>query len=108
MLKLIPIVVIIVLTFILIFSATSLTIWAATNLSMYCLLLILISQLIICYYGLMHKQIYTMLIPGLITLGLLYTLYIKRIYDEEMEIIRDLKDKDIIEDTKISCWKNEI
>jgi hypothetical protein len=44
----------------------------------------------------------------LLSFALLYILNIKRIYDEEMEIIRDLKDKDIIEDTKISCWKNEI
>jgi hypothetical protein len=40
----------------------------------------------------------------LLSFALLYILNIKRIYDEEMEIIRDLKDKDIIEDTKISCW----
>ena len=101
MLKLIPITIIIVLTFILIFSATNLTIQAATNLSIYCLLLLLISQLIICYYGLIHKQIYTMLIPGFIALGLLYTLYIKQIYIREAEIIRDLKDKDIIEKNAI-------
>jgi hypothetical protein len=101
MLKLIPITIIIVLTFILIFSATNLTIQAATNLSIYCLLLLLISQLIICYYGLIHKQIYTMLIPALIALGLLYTLYIKQIYIREAEIIRDLKDKDIIEKNAI-------
>jgi type III secretory pathway component EscU len=101
MLKLIPITIIIVLTFILIFSATNLTIWAATNLPGSCLLLLLISQLCILCYGLVHKQIYTMLIPGLITLGLLYTLYIKQIYIREAEIIQDLKDKDIIEKTVI-------
>jgi hypothetical protein len=103
MLKIIPITIIIVLTFILIFSATSLTIQAATNLSNYCLLLLLISQLIIFYYGLMHKQIYMMLIPALIMVGLLYTLYIKQIYTREAEIIQDLKDKDIIEKNAIIC-----
>jgi hypothetical protein len=101
MLKIIPITIIIVLTFILIFSATNITIQAATNLSNYCLLLLLISQLIIFCYGLMHKQIYTMLIPALIMLGLLYTLYIKQIYTREAEIIRDLKEKDIIEKNAI-------
>ena len=101
MLKIIPITIIIVLTFILIFSATNITIQAATNLSNYCLLLLLISQLIIFCYGLMHKQIYMMLIPALIMLGLLYTLYIKQIYTREAEIIRDLKEKDIIEKNAI-------
>ena len=100
MLKIIPITIIIVLTFILIFSATNLTIRGA-QLSYSYLLLLLISQLIICYYGLIHKQIYTMLIPGLITLCLLYTLYIKQIYIREAEIIQNLKEKDIIEKNAI-------
>ena len=103
MLKIIPIVIIIVLTFILIFSATCLTIWAATKLSIYCLWLLLISQLIICYYGLIHKQIYIALIPALVVLGLLYTLYIKQIYIREAEIIQDLKEKDIIDEPAIIC-----
>jgi hypothetical protein len=42
-----------------------------------------------------------MLIPALIMLGLLYTLYIKQIYTREAEIIRDLKEKDIIEKNAI-------
>jgi hypothetical protein len=42
------------------------------------------------------------------TFALLYVIYIKRIYDEEMQLIIDLKDKDIIDDVNISCWKNEI
>ena len=102
MLKIIPVVIIIVLTFILIFSATNLTIRGA-QLSYSYLLLLLISQLCIFCYGLMHKQIYTMLIPALILLGLFYTLYIKQIYIREAEIIQDLKDKDIIEKTVIIC-----
>jgi hypothetical protein len=48
-------------------------------------------------------QIYTIVISGLITILLLYVLYIKRIYTEEFEIIKDLKEKDIIEDTNIVC-----
>lgn len=77
------------------FSASNLTIQGA-RLSYLKLLILLISQLCIFYYGLIHKQIYTMLIPGLILLGLLYTLYIKQIYIREAEIIQDLKEKDII------------
>ncbi len=96
MLKIIPItIIIIVLTFILMFSASNLTIQGA-RLSYLKLLVLLISQLCIFCYGLIHKQIYTMLIPGLILLGLLYTLYIKQIYIREAEIIQDLKEKDII------------
>jgi hypothetical protein len=103
MLKLIPVIIIIVLTFILIFSASNLTIWAATKLSIYCLLLLLISQLIVFYYGLIHKQIYMTLIPALVVLGLFYTLYIKQIYIREAEIIKDLKEKDIIDEDAIIC-----
>ena len=95
MLKIIPITLIIVLTFILMFSASNLTIQGA-RLSYLKLLILLISQLCIFCYGLIHKQIYTMLISGLILLGLLYTLYIKQIYIREAEIIQDLKEKDII------------
>jgi hypothetical protein len=50
-----------------------------------------------------EAQIYTIVISGLITILLLYVLYIKRIYSEEFEIITDLKEKDIIEDTNIVC-----
>ena len=95
MLKIIPI--IIVLIFILIFSASNLTIKGA-QLSYSYLLLLLISQLCIFCYGLIHKQIYTMLIPALILLGLLYTLYIKQIYIKEAKIIQDLKERDILEE----------
>jgi|LakMenEpi03Aug12_release.lakeMendotaPanAssembly.Ray.scaffolds.fasta_scaffold62308_7 type III secretory pathway component EscU len=102
MLRSVPIIIIIVLTFILIFSGTKLTINAATDLSTTSLLILLISQVIILYYGLMHKQLYINVIAALIMLGVIYTLYIKQIYMEEAEIINELKRKDIIEeDTKI-------
>jgi Ca2+/Na+ antiporter len=103
MLKTIPIAIIIVLTFILIFSATDLTIKAATKLSYACLFLLLTSQAMLVYYGHMNKQIYIKLVAALLLLGLLYTLYIKRIYSQEEEIIKDLKEKDIVEDTNIVC-----
>ena len=96
MLKSVPIIIIIVLTFILIFSATKLTINAATNLSTSCLLLLLTSQVIILCYGLMHKQLYINVISALIMIGLLYTLYIKQLYIKEAEIIQELKEKDIL------------
>jgi len=96
MLKTIPIIIIIVLTFILIFSATKLTINAATNLSTSCLLLLLTSQVIILCYGLMHKKLYINVISALIMIGLLYTLYIKQLYIKEAEIINVLKEKDIL------------
>ena len=103
MLRSIPIITIIVLTFILIFSGTKLTINAATNLSITGLFVLLTSQIVILYYGLMHKQIYINVISALIMLGILYTLYIKCIYSQEAEIIKDLKEKDIVEDTNIVC-----
>jgi hypothetical protein len=94
--KSVPIIIIIVLTFILIFSATKLTINAATNLSASCLLLLLTSQVIILCYGLMHKHLYVNVISASIMIGLLYTLYIKQLYIKEAEIINVLKEKDIL------------
>jgi Ca2+/Na+ antiporter len=103
MIKTIPIpIIIIVLILILIFCQTNLTI-QTTNLSYYSLLLLLAIQLCLCYYGLIHQQIYMLVIPGMILLGLLYTLYIKQIYVKESEIIQELKEKDIIETTNIIC-----
>ena len=96
MLKIIPIVIIIVLSFILIFSATSLTIKAAT-LSYPCLLLLLTSQILVLIYCLLHKQIYVGLSAFLVLLVILYTIYIKQIYIKENEIIKELKEKDILE-----------
>jgi hypothetical protein len=60
-----------------------------------------------CYFIFNHQnhgsQIYTILISGFMTISLLYVLYIKRIYSKEAEVINDLKEKDIIEDTNIVC-----
>jgi hypothetical protein len=104
MLRSVPIIIIIVLTFILIFSGTKLTINASTNLSITSLFIFLTIQVIILYYGLIHKQLYINVISSLIMLGLIYTLYIKQIYIEEAEIINELKRKDIIEeDAVILC-----
>ena len=96
MLKSIPIIIIIVLSFILIFSATSLTIKAAT-LSYPCLLLLLTSQICLLIYGLMHKQLYIGLVAFLILLVIVYTMYIKQLYIKEAQIIKELKEKDILE-----------
>lgn len=97
---------IIFLIFIIVFSETKLTIIAATNLSNILLAVILTINQIILFYSLSnHNQykIYVILLSILITIMLLYTLYIKRIYDEEHKIIIQLKKKDIIEDTNVSC-----
>ena len=96
MLKTIPIVIIIVLSFILIFSATSLTIKAST-LSYPCLLLLLTSQICLLIYGLLHKQLYIGLVAFLILLVIVYTMYIKQLYIKEAQIIKELKEKDILE-----------
>jgi Ca2+/Na+ antiporter len=103
MIKFTPIIIIIiVLILILIFCQTNLTI-QASNLSYYSLLLLLAIQLCVFCYGLIHKQIYMLVIPGLMLLGLVYTLYIKQIYVKESEIIQELKEKDIIKETNIIC-----
>lgn len=102
------ILIIILLSFIVLFSETKLTIFTATNLSNILLVLILIINQIILFYSLSihnHNQykIYMILLSILITFMLFYTLYIKRIYTEEHIIILNLKEKDIIEDTNIVC-----
>jgi cobalamin biosynthesis protein CobD/CbiB len=99
---------IIILSFIALFSETKLTIIAATKLSTVGIILTLIINQIILFYSLSnhnHNQykIYMILLSILISLMLFYTLYIKRIYDEEYKIINQLKEKDIIEDTNVSC-----
>ena len=95
--------------FMILFGYTNITISAADNVS-YILLVILLFIVQILLYFFLHNQnhykIHMILSCLLITFALLYIIYIKRIYDEEMELIIELKDKDIIEDTKISCWKN--
>ena len=95
MLKTIPLAFGLILTFILIFSATNLTI-KATTLSYPCLLLCLTSQGIIFCYGVMYGYLCIGLIAFLVLLGILYTMFIKQIYIKETQIIKELKEKDII------------
>jgi Ca2+/Na+ antiporter len=106
-LKNVPQLIIIFLIFMILFCFTSITINAANKLSYTLLVMILIINQFGCYFIFNHQnqgtQIYTILISILITFSLLYVLYIKRIYTKEAEIIKDLKDKDIIEDTNIAC-----
>ena len=106
--KSIPILIIIILSFIVIFSETKLTIIAATKLSTVGIILTLIINQIILFYPLSNHnrdqyKIYMILLSILMTVMLFYILYIKRIYDEEHNIIIQLKEKDIIEDTNVSC-----
>lgn len=101
-----PYLVILFLTFMIIFGCTSITINAATNLSYNLLVILLIINQILLYFFL-HDQkqykIYMILLSVLITFAVIYIIYIKRIYDEEMELIIQLKDKDILEDTNVTC-----
>jgi hypothetical protein len=101
------ILIIIFLSFIIVFSETQLTIIMATKLSNILLVVILTINQICLYYLLNHNynqyKIYIILLSILISFMLVYTLYIKRIYDEEKQIINKLKEKDIIEDTNIAC-----
>ena len=96
---------IIFLSFIIVFSETKLTIIMASNLSNILLVLILIiNQIFLLNHNYNNQyKIYTILLSILITFMLFYTIYIKRIYDEEHKIIEELKEKDIIEDTNIVC-----
>lgn len=101
-----PYLVILFLVFMIIFGCTSITINAATNLS-YNLLVILLIINQIFFYLFLHEQkqykIYIVLLSVLITFAIFYIIYIKRIYDEEMKLIIQLKDKDILEDTNVTC-----
>jgi hypothetical protein len=101
------ILIIIFLSFIVLFSETKLTIIMATNLSTILLVVLLSINQIIMYYSFSNYnnqyKLYIFLVSILITFMLLYTLYIKRIYEEEAKIIEELKEKDIIEDTNIVC-----
>jgi amino acid permease len=99
------IMIIILLTFILIFSGTKLTIKVASELCYSWILLFLIISQLVFLYGILdknnlnknnHKQIYILEISGLISIALVYILYIKRIYDIEKRIVEDLKEKNII------------
>jgi Ca2+/Na+ antiporter len=98
---------IILLSFIVLFSETKLTIIMANKLSNILLVVIVLINQIFLYSLLNHNnnqyKIYMILLSILITFMLFYTLYIKRIYEEEYKIIEDLKEKDIILDTNIVC-----
>jgi len=94
--------------FMILFGYTNITISAADNLSYILLVSLLFIVQIFLYYiihHINHYKIHMILFSILMTFTLLYIIYIKRIYDEEMDLIIELKDKDIIEDTKISCWR---
>jgi hypothetical protein len=103
------ILIIIILIFIIIFSETKLTIIAATQISPIYLLVLLTINQIIFFYSLSNSnfnhnyKIYIILLSILMTIMLVYTLYINRIYDEENKIINQLKEKDIIEDANVAC-----
>lgn len=101
-----PYLIILFLIFMILFGCTNITINAATNLSYNLLVMLLIINQILFYFFL-HDQnqykIYITLLSGLITFAIFYIIYIKRIYDEEMELIIQLKDKDILEDTNVTC-----
>jgi hypothetical protein len=106
--KSVPFLIILFLTFMILFGCTNITISAADNLSYPLLVILLFINQIFLYYNNNQYKIYIILTSLLMTFALLYVIYIKRIYDEEMQLIIDLKDKDIIDDVNISCWKNEI
>ena len=104
--KSVPYLIILFLTFMILFGCTNITISAADNLS-YTLLGLLLAIVQIFLYFFLHNKnyykIYIILTSILISFALLYIIYIKRIYDEEMQVIIKLKDKDIIDDVNISC-----
>jgi hypothetical protein len=107
--KTVPQLIIIFSIFLILFGYTNITIKTA-ELSFTLLVVMLTMNQIGSYFIFNYQnrqyqgaQIYTIVISGLITILLLYVLYIKRIYTEEFEIIKDLKEKDIIEDTNIVC-----
>ena len=101
------ILIIIFLSFIVLFSETKLTIIMANKLSNILLVVLLTINQIIFYYSFSNYynqyKIYIILLSILLTFMLVYILYIKRIYEEEYKIIEDLKEKDIVEDTNIVC-----
>jgi hypothetical protein len=110
--KTIPILIIIFLSFIILFSETKLTIIMATNLpNILLVVLIIITQIFLYYlsnnnfthYNYNQYKICIILLSILMSIMLVYILYIKRIYDEEFKIINQLKEKDIIADTNVAC-----
>ena len=104
--KTVPYLIILFLTFMILFGCTSVTINAANKLSYLLLVGILTINQILLYFlfhNHNHYKIYMILSSILMTFALLYIIYIKRIYDEEMEIIIELTNKDILEDTNVTC-----
>ena len=105
--KTVPYLIILFLTFMILFGCTCVTINAANKLSYILLVIILFINQILLYYNIYHfhnqYKIYMILSSVLMTFALLYIIYIKRIYDEEMEIIIELTNKDILEDTNVTC-----
>jgi hypothetical protein len=101
------ILIIIFLSFIVLFSETKLTIIMANKIDNILLVVLLTINQIIFYYSFSNYynqyKIYIILLSILLTFMLVYTLYIKRIYEEEYTIIEDLKEKDIVEYTNIDC-----
>ena len=106
--KSVPYLIILFLTFMILFGCTNITISAADNLSYTLLVVILTINQLLLYYNNNQYKIYIILTSILMTVALLYVIYIKRIYDKEMQVIIELKDKDIIDDVNISCWYNEL
>ena len=105
-----PVLIIIFLTFLITFSGTKLTIMAATNMSYFLLVGMLIMNQILCFFFLKthnqnqnHYKIYIILMSILMTVALIYILYIKRIYDKEKQIITKLNEQDILKDTNVTC-----
>ena len=102
-----PILLLIFLSFIILFSETKLTIIMATNLPNILLVVSLIITQIFLYYlsnsNYNQYKIYIILLSILMSIMLVYILYIKRIYDKENQIINKLKEKNIIEDIKVDC-----
>ena len=104
--KTVPYLIILFLTFMILFGCTSVTINAANKLSYILLVIILfINQILLYFLFHNHNQykIYMILSSILMTFALLYIIHIKRIYDEEMQIIIELTKKDILEDTNVTC-----
>jgi len=101
--KSVPYLIILFSLFVILFGYTNITITAATKLSYPLLVIILTINQLLLLNNQTHYKIYIILSSILLSFALVYIIHIKRIYDEEMEIIIQLKDKDIIEDTIITC-----
>jgi hypothetical protein len=85
--KSVPFLIILFLTFMILFGCTNITIFAADNLSYLLLVILLFINQIFLYYNNNQYKIYIILTSLLMTFALLYVIYIKRIYDKEKQII---------------------